>query len=67
MDSSDWLDIDENNGTDLRQHQLRLAQNELNAVKLKEFNQGYVEGTEWANQHYQELNISAIPSLKHNF
>jgi hypothetical protein len=38
MDISDWLDIDENNGTDLRRHQLKLAQNEQDGLKLKEFN-----------------------------
>ena len=51
----DWLESDET--IDERAMQQRLADNELKARAQREWNQGYVEGVEWANQNYMDVNV----------
>ena len=51
----DWLVNDEN--VDERAIQQRLFENEQKQKREIEWNQGYREGVEWANENYMHVNI----------
>ena len=60
MEDSDWIELEEDQ---FRSHEQRLIENELKRIRTLEYNQSYVEGAEWANEHYKQIDISAIPTL----
>ena len=54
MEDDDWLD----SGADESQNQVRLAENERNARMQQEWNQGYLTGLEWADENYQNVDLT---------
>jgi len=46
---------------------MKLAQNEQEGIKKKEWNQGYLEGLEWADAHYKEVDVKTNLVYKEAF
>ena len=63
----DWLENDDN--VDERAMQMRLVENEQKQRREQQYNQGYKEGIDWANENYMHVNVQedSIPGSKAAF